>query len=29
MYYLCEDYVNLAGATDFYISFMNYGLLVL
>jgi len=29
LFYPCEDFVNLAGAIDFYFSFMNYGLLVL
>jgi len=29
LFYPCEDYVNLAGAIDFYFNFMNYGLLVL
>jgi len=28
LFYPCEDYVNLAGAIDFYFSFVNYGLLV-
>jgi len=29
LFYPCEDYANLAGAINFYFSFMNYGLLVL
>jgi len=29
LFYPGEHYVNLAGAIDFYFSFMNYGLLVL
>jgi len=29
LFYPCEDYVNLAGAINFYFRFMNFGLLVL